>query len=176
MSDEGIRLLLHQISLNSLNTKLTFFNYEKFQVEFKERCLKIDRTVFSPSKIETLSIVFEIKTLFTLCCQRSYAKKFFLWRLLSYLKRLILMIIFILSMVFFIVRWWWAWSESKNIQCCREVICAFDNRKKDILFLGKGPTKWLYDTKLPAEAEYSINFTEQGNTFCFKSTSRQKQQ
>ena len=48
--------------------------------------------------------------------------------------------------------------------------------KKDILFLGKGPTKWLYDTKLPAEAEYSINFTEQGNTFCFKSTSRQKQQ
>ena len=51
------------------------------------------------------------------------------------------MIIFILSMVFFIVRWWWAWSESKNIQCCREVICAFDNRKKDILFLGKGPTK-----------------------------------
>ena len=35
-----------------------------------------------------------------------------------------------------------------------------DNRKKDILILGKGPTQELDDTTLNAEAEYSINFRE----------------
>ena len=35
-----------------------------------------------------------------------------------------------------------------------------DNRKKDILILGKGPTNELNDTTITAEVEYSINFTE----------------
>ena len=34
-----------------------------------------------------------------------------------------------------------------------------DNRKKDILILGKGPTQGLQHT-LSAEKMYSINFTE----------------
>ena len=38
--------------------------------------------------------------------------------------------------------------------------------KKDILILGKGPTKRLDDTTLTTEAEYSISFTKQGNKFC----------
>ena len=33
-----------------------------------------------------------------------------------------------------------------------------DNRNKDILILGEGPTQGLDDTILAAEAEYSINF------------------
>ena len=34
-----------------------------------------------------------------------------------------------------------------------------DNKKKDILILGKGPTHGLYDTKITAEAPYLINFS-----------------
>ena len=40
-----------------------------------------------------------------------------------------------------------------------------DNRKKDILILGKGPTQGLKHT-LSAEKMYSINFTEHNNKFC----------
>ena len=34
-----------------------------------------------------------------------------------------------------------------------------DNKKKDILILGKGPTQGLDDSMLTAEAQYSINFS-----------------
>ena len=40
-----------------------------------------------------------------------------------------------------------------------------DNRKKHILFLGKGPTQGL-EHKLSAEKMYSINFTEHNKKFC----------
>ena len=40
-----------------------------------------------------------------------------------------------------------------------------DNRKKDILILGKGPTQWSKHT-LSAEKNYSINFTEHNKKFC----------
>ena len=40
-----------------------------------------------------------------------------------------------------------------------------DNRKKDILILGKGPTQGLKHT-LSAEKMYSTNFTEHNNKFC----------
>ena len=40
-----------------------------------------------------------------------------------------------------------------------------DNRKKDILTLGKGPTQGLEHT-LSAEKMYSINFTEKNKKFC----------
>ena len=40
-----------------------------------------------------------------------------------------------------------------------------DNRKKDILILGKGPTQRLEHT-LSAEKMYSINFTETKKKFC----------
>ena len=41
-----------------------------------------------------------------------------------------------------------------------------DNRNKDILILGKGPTQGLDDTTLTAEAEYSINFSRSNRKFC----------
>ena len=41
-----------------------------------------------------------------------------------------------------------------------------DNRKKDILILGKGRTQDLEHT-LSAEKVYSINFTEKNKKFCF---------
>ena len=37
-----------------------------------------------------------------------------------------------------------------------------DNKKKDILVLGEGPTQGLDDTTLTAEAKYRINFTQSG--------------
>ena len=40
-----------------------------------------------------------------------------------------------------------------------------DNRKKDILILGKGPTQWLEHT-LSVEKMYSINFRVTGKKFC----------
>ena len=40
-----------------------------------------------------------------------------------------------------------------------------DNKGKDILILGEGPTQGLDDTTLTAEAKYSINFTQSGKRF-----------
>ena len=40
-----------------------------------------------------------------------------------------------------------------------------DNKEKDILVLGKGPTQGLEHT-LTAEKMYSINFTEKNKKFC----------
>lgn len=44
-------------------------------------------------------------------------------------------------------------------------LAHIDNRKKDILVLGNGPTDGLDDSTLTTEKEYSINFTKQQNTF-----------
>ena len=41
-----------------------------------------------------------------------------------------------------------------------------DNKKIDILILGKGPTQRLVGTTLTAKKLYSINFTEHNNRFC----------
>ena len=42
-----------------------------------------------------------------------------------------------------------------------------DNRRKDILILGTGPTQGLHHT-LTAETQYSINFTRPGIKFCLR--------
>ena len=41
-----------------------------------------------------------------------------------------------------------------------------DNKKKDILILGEGPTQGLDDTALTAERKYSINFAVTRKKFC----------
>ena len=40
-----------------------------------------------------------------------------------------------------------------------------DNKGKDILILGEGPTQRLDDTAITAEAKYPINFTQSGKRF-----------
>ena len=40
-----------------------------------------------------------------------------------------------------------------------------DNKGKDILILGEGPTQGLDDTTLTAEAKYPMNFTQPGKRF-----------
>ena len=41
-----------------------------------------------------------------------------------------------------------------------------DNKKKDILILGRGPTQGLGEHSLTAEKIYSINFTQTKKKFC----------
>ena len=41
-----------------------------------------------------------------------------------------------------------------------------DNKKKDILILGFGPTQGLDATTLTAEARYSIDFSRPNRKFC----------
>ena len=41
-----------------------------------------------------------------------------------------------------------------------------DNKWKDILILGKGPTQEIGEHSLTAEKLYSINFTKENTTFC----------
>ena len=41
-----------------------------------------------------------------------------------------------------------------------------DNKGKDILILGKGPTQRFGEHSLTAEKMYSINFTEHSKKFC----------
>ena len=41
-----------------------------------------------------------------------------------------------------------------------------DNKNKDILILGKGPTQGLDYTNLKAEADYSVNFSRSQRKFC----------
>ena len=40
-----------------------------------------------------------------------------------------------------------------------------DDKKKDILILGTGPTQELEDTTLSAEVQYSINFSRSNRKF-----------
>ena len=41
-----------------------------------------------------------------------------------------------------------------------------DNKGKDILILGKGPTQRLGEHSLTAEKMYSVNFTDQSEKYC----------
>ena len=41
-----------------------------------------------------------------------------------------------------------------------------DHKTKNILILGKSPSDGLHDMTLTAEAEFSINFSEQQDKFC----------
>ena len=42
---------------------------------------------------------------------------------------------------------------------------SVDNKEKDILILGEGPTQRSDDTTLTADAKYPINFTQSGRRF-----------
>ena len=65
-------------------------------------------------------------------------------------------------------------SFSSSGFCCNAIIYGVDmsssvhvnNKKKDILILGEGPTQGLDDTALIAEKNYSINFIVTRKKFC----------
>ena len=41
-----------------------------------------------------------------------------------------------------------------------------DNKRKDILILGKGPAQGLGEHSLIAEKMYRVNFTDNGDKYC----------
>ena len=47
-------------------------------------------------------------------------------------------------------------------------LCAIDHKKKHILIFDKGQMQRLDDTKLTAQALYSVNFSKSNRKFCFK--------
>ena len=60
-------------------------------------------------------------------------------------------------------------SVGKNVIIFGVNISSFehiDNKGKDILILGEGPTQGLDDTTLTGETQYSINFTRPNIKFC----------
>ena len=60
---------------------------------------------------------------------------------------------------------YWIRQKCNNFWSRYELINRVDNRKKDIVILGKGPTQGLEHTP-SAETLYSVNFTEKYKTFC----------
>ena len=63
------------------------------------------------------------------------------------------------------ISWRWIWSKCINLWGWHEFSAHVDNKKKDMLVLGKGPTQGLKHT-LTAEKMYSISFTVTKNKFC----------
>ena len=60
-------------------------------------------------------------------------------------------------------------SVGKNVVIFGVNMSSFehiDNKGKDILILGEGPTQGLDDTTLTGETQYSINFTRPNIKFC----------
>ena len=59
-----------------------------------------------------------------------------------------------------------AWKEMSFFFGAHMSPCLhIDNKGRDILVLGEGPTQVLDDTTLTAEAKYPINFTQSGKRF-----------
>ena len=60
------------------------------------------------------------------------------------------------------------WSMGRNVLIFETNMSwsvNIDNKRKDILILGEGPTQGLDDTTLTAEAKYPMNFTQPGKRF-----------
>ena len=75
---------------------------------------------------------------------------------------LILTIIFILNMVLDLINMKLGFHKNViRLGVENNSSVHADNRKKDILILGKGPAQGLDDTELTAEAKCSIIFSEQ---------------
>ena len=60
------------------------------------------------------------------------------------------------------------WSMGRNVLIFETNMSwsvNIDNKRKDILILGEGPTQGLDDTTLTAEEKYPINFAQSGKRF-----------
>ena len=168
-----MKILVPTTSDYSLNPQLSYLG-NKTRVEFKGSCLKQDKITYTHGKIVKIYIVYEISTNFNIIQHfHSYSTlDNCLFGAVSLAKKADVdrykysrygigfdrhgffshpsggtgrnVIIFGVDM-----------SSSTKI----------NNRRKDILILGKGSTQGLEHT-LSAEKMYSINFTENNKTFC----------
>ena len=61
---------------------------------------------------------------------------------------------------------WWIWSNVITFGADISLSIHIDNKEKDILILGLGPTQGLGENSLTAEKIYFINFTVTKKKFC----------
>ena len=76
--------------------------------------------------------------------------------------------IFVLRIWFLFRIFIYRWKHGKKCHYfCSwyELICDVDNENKNILIFGEGPTQWLDDMTLKAEAKFPINFTQPKKRF-----------
>ena len=163
LSDEKINSIKtpnHSITLN-----LNYYD-TRTKVEFNGSCLKQDKNTFNHGKVVNICIVYEIsksiipatrKLLFgavTLTKNTDINKYKYSGYGIRFDKHR--------SFSFPGTR------LGRNVKFFGADLSSstkIDNRKKDILILGKGPTQGLEHT-MSAEKMYSINFTEHNKKFC----------
>ena len=160
---------------NILNPKLDYFNIPKFWVKFESSCLKTVLKPFTPNKTANFYIDYKMK-LWSYHKSGKFTARNSLFRNVNLTKNADPDKYFHsgCGITFDIQRNF----SLRNGSFGRNVIIFgadmsssvhVDNKIKDILILFEGQTQGLDDAILTAVAEYSINFTEHENKFCFES-------
>ena len=152
-----------------INPELSYF-CTKTRTEFKRSCLKLDKITYPHGKIVTIYVVYETSKNYNISCYSTLENCLF--RAVSLTKNADIDeynysgygIGFDMHECF----------SHPSVENGRNIIVfglamssstKINNRKRDILILGEGPTQRLEHT-LSAEKIYSINFTENNNKFC----------
>ena len=164
LSDETIKP--PATSDNSLNLKVSYYG-AKARLEFKESCLKQDKSTFNHGKIVNIYIVYEL--------DKTYVKTHptlvnCLFGAVSITKNADIDknkysgygIGFDRTGVYLLPDG----SFGRNVAIFGVDMNSsvyVDNKGKDILILGKGPTQGLGEHWLTAEKMYSVNFTDNGD-------------
>ena len=172
MSNESIKPLT--TSDNSLTPILDYYG-TKTKVYFDRACLKQDKVTFNHGNIENIFIVYEIIRIANISGNRNYnlAVQNALFGAVSSTKNVDVSkykysgygIAFDrISSFSFPVG-----GNGQNVIIFGVDMNSsihVDNKGKDILILGKGPTQGLSEHSLTAEKMYSINFSKDYITFC----------
>ena len=162
LSDEIIRLRV--TSDNSLVPALSYIG-TKARVKFDGGCLKQDKITFTHEKV--VYNIYKIN-LWNYVDSRDPTVGNFLFGAAKLVKMLILINTCILDMVLDLM-WIGTGGFGKNVIIFEVDVSSsvhVDDKKKDILILGEGPTQGLDDTTRTVEKKYSINSTVTRKKFC----------
>ena len=126
--------------------------------------LKQGKATYSHGKIVNIYIVYEISKNYNIIQHYKIV-------CLELLVRLNLLILISTNIIGFDRKGEFSFDNGFGLNCIGFGVgmsssVHVDNKKKDILILGKGPTQGLYGTTLTAEKLYSINCTEHNKKFC----------
>ena len=124
-----------------LNLQLNYFGI-KTRLEFRGSCLKQDKNTFNHGRIVNICIVYEL--------DKTYVKTHPT----------------LLNCLFGAVSITKNADIDKNFGVDMSSSAHVDNKRKDILILGTGPTQGLGEHSLNAEKMYSINFTDYRKKCC----------
>ena len=162
LSDEIVRLRV--TSDNSLVPALSYIG-TKTRVKFDGGCLKQDKITFTHEKV--VYNIYKIN-LWNYVDSRDPTVGDFLFGAAKLVKMLILINTCILDMVLDLM-WIGTGGFGKNVIIFEVDVSSsvhVDDKKKDILILGEGPTQGLDDTTRTVEKKYSINSTVTRKKFC----------